>query len=119
MSMSMPTSSTAQKDQIGTLLQWDLCWRANKAPVAWIKDGVFLGWHLSVRLHFLGVRSVQINIVMHLHQKTRDGWSKPPFAAKLEPAQMTAPIRRAEDGIRILLDFFIGNCLDMGYLRDC
>ena len=46
---------------------------------------------------------------MHLGQETRYGGSEPAPAAGLEPAEMAAPICGAENGIRVLLELFVGD----------
>jgi hypothetical protein len=53
---------------------------------------------------------------MHLHQEVAHRSSEPSPTTKLEPAQMSAPVSRTKHGVGILFDFFVGDCVDAGYL---
>jgi len=55
---------------------------------------------------------------MHLHQELAHRGREPPTAAELEPAQMSAPVRRAEHGVGVLFEFFVGDGVDAGYLDE-
>jgi hypothetical protein len=91
--------------------------RQYQPPVIRIIYRILLPGYIELRRTPLRPRRLMIDLPMHAFQKRRRGARKPAPAAELEGTQVPAPVRRAEDCVGVLLEFFEGEGGFGGYLE--
>jgi hypothetical protein len=90
--------------------------RTYQLPMAWVKYRILLLWRLPVQLRLHVAHVCCFDVVMHLNEESCYGGCKPPLATELEPAEVTTPVRCAEDSVWIAAKLLVWNsfiCRDL------
>lgn len=74
-----------------------------------IENRILFPWCVELFRLPLYPRRLVVNFIVHFGQEGRGGRGEPAAPAELERTEVTTPVSGAQEGVRVLFEFLVGD----------